>query len=165
MFKIKYLLFLLILSIIFAPNLSLAVYNTVTWGPETNLYFSGVAKEEGGDTGITINVYDNTYLHSYILDTRTIRVTMYPGSSISLKSLDRKIFTTNIDTADTVCTDEYSVFTYSTPSTTETFTIALSDDANCPAVAKEIIEDVAEEEEEINVENLDHITTSGFAFL
>lgn len=154
MFKIKNIFILLLLIGLTLPVAVVqADYNSVTWGPGDRLYFSSVAPVENGTKGISIDFGANSYLHSYIKDVDSLRVTMWPGSEIHLKSVDGKLFETSIETADTVCHDGYSTFDYTTPETTVTFTISLADDSNCEEVT------VAEETpEQINVEGLDRIT-------
>lgn len=137
-----------------------ALYNTVVWGPDTRLSFAGVAPIADGAKGITIQGNGTTRLHSYVLDLATLKVTMYPRSEIHLKSSDRKMFRTSITTAETVCADGYSTFDYSTPETTVTFTIALSDSDNCPAIVK-IEEPTPPAVEQIDATNLEKITSGG----
>jgi hypothetical protein len=143
----------------------LASYDTITWGTETVLYFSGVAANDGGQKGISISIFGDTYLNKYTLDTDKLVVELYPGSKINLKSTDRKMFRTDIATAETVCADGYSTFSYSTPETYANFTITLSDTDNCPAVTtiekEEPTAPVAPEVEQIDVTNLEQITVGG----
>ena len=122
---------ILLLSLLAPGGLAQAAYNTYSWGPGTRFYFGGVAARLGESAGISIDVASNSYVHSYILDNASLRVTMYPGSEIHLKSTDRKLFVTNIETAETVCADGYSTWDYSTPDKTVTVIITFSDDGNC----------------------------------
>ncbi len=140
----------------------LADYNTIVWGPQTVLYFSGVAAETGGSQGVSVNINGDTFLHKYTLDINKLAIEMYPGSKISLKSNDKKMFRTDIATADTVCGDSYSTFDYATPQTYANFTITLTDGDNCPSItATKAEENEIPTTEQIDVTNLDQITTGG----
>lgn len=136
-----------------------ADYNSVTWGPGDRLYFSSVAPVENGTKGISIDFGANSYLHSYIKDVDSLRVTMWPGSEIHLKSNDKKLFQTSIATAETVCHDGYSTFDYSTPKTTVTFIISLADGSNCEEAA--VAGKTVTIPQQINVEGLANITSGG----
>jgi hypothetical protein len=160
----KIFLFLFITISVIAPWQTIrAEYNTYTWGTDTILFFPGVAATAGGTSGISINVLETSYLNYYALDNTKLVVEMYPGSKISLKSNDRKMFRTNIATADTVCADSYSTFSYSTPGTYGYFIITFTDGDNCPAVQKAEPVDtvIPANKEQIDVTNLDRIAEAG----
>jgi len=159
MFKIKSLIVLLVLGLVVPGGFLSAAYNTTTWGPGYRLFFGGVAPEDGGVDGISIDINANTYLHSYIKDVSSLQVTMWPGSEIHLKSLDGKLFETSVATAETVCGDGYSTFDYTTPDTSMTFVINLADGSNCEQVMAP--EETVTVPQEINVENLASILKTG----
>ena len=140
----KYIFVSILLLSLFVPVVSAqAAYNTVKWGTGFRFALSGVAPQAGAAKGISIDVYRDSYLDSYTLDVNSLKIKMYPGSEIHLKSTDKKLFVTDIATAATVCTDDYSTWDYSSPDKTITLTITFSDGANCisasqaPSIADE----------------------------
>ncbi|OIO16023.1 hypothetical protein COV56_03075 [Candidatus Kuenenbacteria bacterium CG11_big_fil_rev_8_21_14_0_20_37_9] len=120
-----------------------ANYNSVTWGTDTTLFFPGVAATTGAVQGISINASANSFINDYIADVASLRIEMYPNSEIHLRSADRKIFTADIETAETVCYEDYSTFDYATPESYATFTITFTDGGNCPTT--EVVVDTSEE--------------------
>ncbi|HOZ36807.1 hypothetical protein GYA13_01640 [Candidatus Kuenenbacteria bacterium] len=155
---------LLLVALIWPAGQLLANYNTITWGTGTTLYFPGVAAFEGSAKGISVNIGADTFLHKYTLDGNKLSVEMYPGSKISLKSNDKKMFRTDSATAETICYQDYSTFEYSTPETYANFTITLGDSDNCPIVTVEQEpEEPKAEPEQIDITDLDQITKSGLS--
>jgi len=128
---------ILLLSLLVPVGLVQAAYNTVKWGAGFRFYLAGVAPQAGESRGISIDVYKDSYFDSYTLDVNSLKIKMYPGSEIHLKSTDRKLFVTDIETAETICADDYSTWDYSTPDKTVTLTITLSDEENCISIVQE----------------------------
>ncbi len=124
---------ILLLSLLAPVGWAQAAFNTVRWGTGTRFYLPGVAAESGASQGISIDVYKDSYVDSYTLDTASLKVKMYAGSELHLKSVDKKLFQTDITTAETKCYDNYSTWDYVADKTV-TVTISWSDSDNCAVV-------------------------------
>ncbi len=127
---------ILLLTLLLPITLAQAAFNTVKWGAGSRFYLSGVAPKDNSASGISIDVYRDSYFDSYQLDVTSLKVKMKPGSTLHLKSNDRKLFTTDVDTAVTKCYDDYSTWDY-TADQAMTFTITWSNSANCAIATDE----------------------------
>ncbi len=124
----------LLLSLLAPAGLVQAAFNTVKWGAGFRFYLAGVAPQDGASKGISIEVYKDSYLDSYTFDVASLKVKMYPGSELHLKSSDKKLFKTDITTVETKCNDNYSTWDYVADSIV-TFTISWADGDNCAAAS------------------------------
>lgn len=116
----KYIFTLLVL--LFLPSLVLAA-NDLSFDADTNIYLSG--------SNITVVVESGSVVDSITVNPTSLDVVFSSGSSIRIKSNERRYLTNNL--VSTICGDTYS-YILLTSSTNQTVTVTPSSDI-CPVTA------------------------------